>query len=142
MLCITGFSSLIQILNINYFKTYRKQRQYFLFGIISLSFAIFLDLLVMKIWGTLENIAIGTLIGFGVWYIINELNLKSVLEQSNKEIGRTLMIICSYISAFLLTSFLSDQFLFQMIIYLGFFSLITYVAFRFDIRELIQLVKN
>jgi len=142
MLCTVGFVSLIEILHINYFKAYRKQRQYFLFGIIALFFAILLNLLVFRILGTLESIAFATLIGLGGWYIINELILKSILEQNNKKIARSLTIISSYIGVFFLSSFLSDQFIFQMFIYLGFFLLITYIAFRLEIRELIHIVKK
>ena len=142
MLCTIGFGGVIQIIHTNYYKAYRKQRQYFIFGIFALIFAILLAVTVAKIWGSLENIAIATLIGFGVWYVINELNLKSVLEQSNKEIGKTLLIICSYIAAFLFSSFISDFFIYQMLIYLGFFFLITYVALRLEARELLRMAKK
>ena len=142
LLCTVGFGSLIQILHVNYFKAYRKQRQYFLFGITTLILAVILNLLAIKFWGTLNSVAIATLISFGIWYMLNELSLKPVSGENNREVWKGLVIICSYLSAFWLASFIADWFIYQTFIYIGFFFLLTWVALGSEAKELINVVNQ
>ena len=142
LLCTVGFGSLIQILHVNYYLAYRTQRQYFVWGITSLALSATLNLFAIKVWGTLESVAIATLISFGVWYIINELSLRSAVEQSNKELWKGLAIICSYLGAFWLASFLADWFVIQMLLYIGFFSLVTWIFLRSEFRQLVTVANG
>jgi len=142
LLGAVGFGGLILILHVNYYLVYRKQRQYFLWGIIALALAVTLGLLAIKVFGTLESVAIATLISFSVWYIINELSLRSVVGQSNSELGKGLAILGSYLSTFWLASFLADWFVARMLIYTGFFSLITWVFLRPETRGLVSMAKG
>jgi O-antigen/teichoic acid export membrane protein len=136
LLCTVGFGSLIQILHANYYKAYRKQRQYFLWGITALGLSAILTLLAIRIFGTLQSVAIAALISFGVWYVVNELSLKSVVEEESKELWRGLGIVCCYLGAFWLASFLADWFVAKMLIYIGFFSLITWLLLGSEVKEL------
>ena len=136
LLCTVGFGSLIGILHVNYYIVYRKQRHYFLWGVTTLALSAMLNLLAIKIWGTLESVAIATLISFVIWYIINELSLRSVVEQSNRELGKALVILGSYLGAFWLASFLAGWFIAQALIYIGFFSLVTWLFLRSEIKQL------
>ena len=136
LFCTVGFISLIQILHASYYKAYRKQRRYFVCGITALALAVILNLLAIKVWGTLESVAIATLVSFGVWYIINELSLKSVVEESNRELGKGVMVICSYLGAFWVSSLVTDWFIAQMLIYGCFFLLVTWLFLRSELKEL------
>jgi O-antigen/teichoic acid export membrane protein len=142
LLCTVGFGSLIQILHVNYYKAYRKQRQYFLWGITALAFLVMLNLLAIKIWGTLQSVAIATLISFSVWYIINELSLTSVLEQRSKEPWKSIVILVCYIGAFWLASFLADSLITQMLIYVGFFLSVTWLLLRRGVKELVAVASE
>ncbi len=142
LLCLIGFSSLIQILHINIYKAYRKQKQYFFWGIISLALSAFLNMLAIKVFGTLESVAIATVISFGVWYIINELNLKVVVRQSNGGLWKGVAAFISYLSGFWLASFVADWFITQMLIYIGFFFLIGWLLFGPEIRDLLTVAKG
>ncbi|MCL0050752.1 hypothetical protein M1N22_02760 [Dehalococcoidia bacterium] len=139
LLGAVGFGSLIQILHVSFYMAYRKQRQYFVWGIAALALSATLNLLAIKVFGTLESVAIATLISFGVWYAINELSLRSVIEQSNRELGRALVILGSYLGAFWLASFLADWFIAQALIYIGSFCLVTSVFFRPEVRVLVSM---
>ena len=140
LLCTVGFGSLIQVLHVNYYKVYRKQRQYFLWGIAALTLSVVLNLLAIKAWGTLESVAIATLVSFGVWYIVNELSLRSVVEQSSKELWKDMIILLCYIGAFWLTSFLVDWFIAQTLIYICLFALVTWLLLRREVKELVAVV--
>ena len=142
LLCTIGFGSLIQILHGNYYKVYRMQRQYFLWGITTLAVSAILNLLAIKVWGTLESVAIATLVGFGLWYIINELSLRSVLETSGKELGKRIITLVCYIGAFWLAFFLADWFIIQMLIYIGCFLLLTWLLLYHEVRELVTVAKG
>jgi O-antigen/teichoic acid export membrane protein len=142
LLCTVGFGSLIQILHANYYMAYRKQRQYFLFGIAALAVLAILLFAAIKIWGTLQSVAIATLVGFGIWYIMNELSLKSVVGESSRGLWKSLAIICGYIGAFWISSLLSDRLVVQMLIYTCFFSLLTWLFFRNTIRELTVIARE
>ncbi|MCL0050592.1 oligosaccharide flippase family protein [Dehalococcoidia bacterium] len=142
LLCTVGFGSLIQILHVNYYKAYRRQRQYFLWGIMALALSAMLNLLAIKVWGTLESVAIATLISFGIWYTINELSLKPVVEQSNSELGKGLAILGSYLGAFWLASFLGDRFITQMLIYIGIFCVLTWLLLRNEVKELVVVANG
>lgn len=142
LLCTVGFGSLIQILHVNYYKAYRRQRQYFLYGIVALAILAISNLLAIKIWGTLESIAIATFISFGVWYIINELGLKAVVGESHRGLWKSLGIICCYLGAFWVSSQVTDWFIAQMLIYGCFFFLGTWLFFRNTVKELAVIVND
>ncbi|GAI94203.1 unnamed protein product, partial [marine sediment metagenome] len=142
LLCTVGFGSLIQILHVSFYMVYRKQQHYFLWGITALALSAMLNLLAIRVWGTLESVAIATLISFVMWYLINELSLRSVVAESNRELGKALMIICSYLGVFWLASFLADWFIAQMLIYIGFFCLVTWLLLRPEAKELVHLANG
>ena len=135
-----GFGSVIHILHTNYYAVYRKQRQYFLWGITALILSALLNLLAIKVWGTLESVAIATLISFVIWYVINEMSLKSVTSESNKGLWKSLAIVISYLGGFWLASFLVDWFVTQALVYIGFFLLATWLLLGSETRQLVTLV--
>jgi O-antigen/teichoic acid export membrane protein len=136
-----GLTSLIFILHVNYYRLYRKQRQYFLWGMTALALAILLALIAIKTLGTLESVAIAILISFCVWYIINELSLKSVSGESSRKIWKALMIMGCYFAGFWIASFLSTWMIAQMLLYTGFFLVISLVFFGTDLRDLLFIVQ-
>lgn len=142
LLCTVGFGSLIQILHVNYYKVYRRQRQYCLWGIIALALSAMLNLLAIKVWGTLESVAIAALISFVIWYIMNELSLRSVVGENDREMWKGLVILASYLAAFLLTSFLADWFMAQMLIYVGLFCLISWLLLHREVKELVMVANG
>lgn len=142
LLGTVGFGSIIQVLHINYYKAYRKQRQYLLWGITALAVSVMLNLVAINIWGSLESVAIATFVSFGLWYIMNELSLKSVVMQHSQELGKDLVIICSYLGAFWLSTFLNEWFVSRMLIYIGFFLLVTWVFLRTEVRKVLVVVQG
>jgi O-antigen/teichoic acid export membrane protein len=137
-----GLSSLILMLHVNYYRLYRKQRQYFLWGITALALAVLLALIAIKMLGTLESVAIAMLISFWVWYIINELSLKAVTAESSRKIWKDVMIMGCYFSGFWIASFLSDWFIAQALLYIGFFLVISFGFFGTDLNNLLSIVKR
>ena len=142
LLCTVGLGSLIQILHTNYYAVYRKQQRYFLCGVTALALSALLNLLAIKVWGTLESVAIATFISFVIWFIMNEMSLKSVIGESNKELWGGLAIVSSYLGGFWLTSFLVDWFVTQTLVYIGFFCLITWLLLRSQVRQLVTLARG
>ena len=137
-----GFGSLIHILHTNYYAVYRKQRQYFLWGITALAISALLNILAIKVWGTLESVAIATLISFVIWYVMNEMSLKSVTSESSKGLWRSLAIVISYLGGFWLASFLVDWFVTQTLVYIGFFLLATWLLLGSETRQLVTLARG
>ncbi|MGD0331016.1 MAG: hypothetical protein ABSA18_08370 [Dehalococcoidia bacterium] len=137
-----GLSSLILILHVNYYRLYRKQRQYFGIGITALALAVLLVLIAIKVMGTLESVAMAILISSFVWYIINELSLKAVTGESNVTIWKSLIIMGCYFACFWIASFLNSWFIAQMLIYAGFFLVISFGFFHTDLRDLLLMVQR
>jgi O-antigen/teichoic acid export membrane protein len=142
LLCTVGFGSLTLILHANYYMAYRKQRQYFLCGVVASAILAILLFSAIKIWGTLESVAVATLISFGVWYIINELSLRSVVGQSNKTLWKGMAIVCSYIGAFWVSSLVADSLVIQMFSYVCLFLGITWLFSGNTVRELVAIAKE
>ena len=142
MLGTVGLSSLILILHVNYYRLYRKQRQYFIRGITALALAVLLALIAIKTLGTLESVAIAMLISFCVWYIINSLSLKSVTGESGRKVWKDLMIMGCYFAGFWFASFLNTWLIAQMLLYTGFLLVISLGFFRADLRDLLLIVRR
>lgn len=142
MLCTVGFGSLVQILHLSYYMSYRKQRQYLLSGITALALSVLLNLLAIKVFGSLEIVAIATLISFAIWSIVNELTLKSVVGAGRQELWRGVIIIFCYMGAFWLASSLSQWFVAQMLIYIGFFCLISWLLLGSEAKELAHIANE
>jgi O-antigen/teichoic acid export membrane protein len=142
MLCTVGFSSLILILQINYYWLYLKQRQYFIMGIIGLTIAIMLVLISIKMRGSLESVAIAILISFLVWHIINLLSLKKVTGESGRKMSRDIIIMGCYFAGFWLSDFIGDGFIIHMIIYGSVYCILTWLLLRNEIRELVMIANR
>jgi O-antigen/teichoic acid export membrane protein len=137
-----GFSSLILILHVNYYRLYQKQRQYFSRAITALILAVLLALIAIKILGTLESVAIAILISFSVWYIINEMSLKAVTGENSGKIWKDIVIIGCYLASFWLTSFLGSWFIAQVLLYSGFFLVISVIFFQADLRRIMLMMRK
>lgn len=142
LMCTVVFGSLIQILQINFFKLYRKQRLYFLGGLTALILSLILLLFSILIFGTLEGVAIAVLISFGLWYLVNEFLLKFVVSKKYREIAKTLLSIGCYIGGFWLSSILSESLLLNAAIYLVLFFLISLLFYPKKFRELVRIGKS
>ena len=142
LLCTVGFGSLIQILHASYYMAYRKQRRYLICGMVALAVLAISVFTAIKIWGTLESVAVATLIGFVVWYIINELSLKSIVRESNRGVWKSFGIICSYVAAFWISFQVTDRLMMQVLIYICLFALLTWLFLRYKIRELAVIARE
>jgi O-antigen/teichoic acid export membrane protein len=142
LLCTVGFGSLIQILHVSYYMAYRRQRRYFLCGVVALAILVILVFTAIKIWGTLESVAVASLVSFGVWYIINELSLKSVVGESNRGLWKSFGIICSYVAAFWVSSQVTDRLVIQLVVYICLFALLTWFFCRNTIKELVVIANE
>ncbi len=108
----------------------------------ALALSAVLNLVAIKVWSTLESVAIAMLISFAVWYIINELSLRSVIDETIKKLWEGLAIIISYLGAFWLASLMADWFITQMLIYIGFAFLLTWLLLRSEVRELVIVARS
>jgi len=136
LFCTVGFGSIIQILHVSYYLAHRKQRSYFTWGLVALALAFGLNLLAILIWDTLHSLAIATLISFIAWYTINEVSLRSVVRQTNKQIMKGLAIIGAYLTAYVIAYSLVDWYVAQTLVYFGMFLLISWILLRSEAREL------
>jgi O-antigen/teichoic acid export membrane protein len=142
LLCTIGFGGQIQILHANFFKVYRRQREYFILAGISLVGAVALNLLVVKIFGTLTTVAATAVISFCIWYLLNECSLRHFMSVDIREIAKWLLVICLYAIAFLGTSILAQNWMHGMFIYIPIFVLITGIAFKSELINIINLFKS
>ena len=136
-----GFSSIIQILHVNYYKLFGKQKLYFLWGIIALAIAVVLNLLAIKIWSSLLSVAVATLISFVIWYILNEFSLRRTLDIPNKEIFKGIAAIILYLGAFWI-SIVVDFLLWQFFIYTGLCLVITALLLRRETKLIVSEIIN
>jgi O-antigen/teichoic acid export membrane protein len=142
LFCSIVFGSLIQILHVNYFRTYNKQRHYFLFGLVALIGTTILIFLSMKIWGDLRGIAIGMVCGCFLWYLLNERSLKTVIAEQKMKTGKFILAIFSYIAAYWLVTIFFDSVYIQTGLYLCLFALISWLFFRYQVKELLLIAAS
>ncbi len=140
LLCMIGFSSQIQILHVNFFKAYRKQRMYFVLAGISLVCAVVLYLLAATLFGTLASIAITAVVSSLLWYLLNEFALRRFVSMDAQEVARWLLVIGVYAGVFLVTSALVQGWVYGMVIYLAIFVLVTGTALKSEVISLLNLV--
>lgn len=140
LLVMIGFSSQIQILHVNYFKAYRKQRMYFLLAGISLVCAVALYLLAAMLYSTLTSIAIMAVISSLLWYLLNEVSLRRFLSIDNWEVARWLLVIGIYAGAFLVTSLPFQNWIYGMTIYLAIFIIVTGTVLKSEVTSIICLI--
>lgn len=141
LLCMIGFSSQIQILHVNFFKTYRRQRLYFILTGVSLVCAVALYLLAARLFGTLVSIAVTAVISSLLWYLLNEFALRRLVSMDNREIIRWLLVIGVYVGAFLVTFGLIQEWVYGMVIYLTIFMLVTSTVLKPEVISLLNLVR-
>ena len=137
LLCAIGFYSLIQIVQANYFKTFGKQFLLFLVGAIVLTFLVVSEIVALKVWGGLESVAAAYCVGMIVWYVAGEFSLQTTLHQNANKLWKGILIPICFISIFWLADFVSDRYIIQMGVYLGFFLVITFLFLRQEIRDLV-----
>jgi len=140
LLCMIGFSSQIQILHVNFFKAYRKQRLYFVLAGVSLVCAVVLYLLAAMLFGTLTSIAVTAVISSLLWYLLNEFSLRHFVSIDNWEIARWLLVVGIYAGAFLVTAALAQGWVYGMGIYLVLFVLVTGTVLKSEVISLWSLV--
>ena len=142
LLCSVGLNSLIQILHTNYYKISGLQREYFLWAIASLVISVILNYIAIEFWGTLTSVAIATVISVMIWYVVNEIRLKQTVEQTNKQIMKGIGIIICYIGVFWLSFLLSEGLILQMLIYIAFFLILTWLFFHNEVKMFVAGVKG
>lgn len=140
LLCMIGFSGHIQILHVNFFKVYRKQRLYFVIAGISLACAVVLYVFAATLFGTLESIAVTAVISSLLWYFLNELSLRRFTSIGNQEVARWLLMIGIYAGAFIVISTLFQEWIYGMATYLTIFVLLTSKVLKPEVVSLLNLV--
>jgi len=141
LFCTVGFGSLIQILHINYYKAYRRQRDYFILAIAALAMSAMLNLLAIHFWGSLVSVAVATVASFAAWCIANELRLRHIVSQTNWQLVRGLGIILGYLAVFWFVSSVIEGFVAQTVTYVAIYLLLTWLLLRSEVRELVATVR-
>lgn len=136
LLCTVGFSGQINILHANFFKVYRKQKEYFIFAGISLIVASTLNLFAVYLFGTLKAVAITVVICFSLWYLLNEVALRHIIVAPITEIARWMFLIGAYIGAFLGTYAIAETWFKGFCIYGILFAGITIISLRKEMEQL------
>ena len=142
LICTTGLMAIIQILHINYYKILRRQREYFILALGALAAAAFLNIAAIQIWGTLTSVAVATIISFSIWYLINEIRLRSAVKQTANILGKDSLAILITVIAFLAISSIWENSIAAMLIYIVALIALILVFFRSDLRELISAAKK
>lgn len=140
LLCTIGFSGQINILHANFFKVYRKQRAYFILAGISLIGAGALNMLAVSQFGTLKAVATTAVVSFSIWYLLNEVALRHLVAGSTKEIVKWMLIIGTYIGAFLGAYTVAETWVIGFCIYGMFFVGITAICLRRETNQLWSII--
>jgi len=146
LLCTVAFSGQINILHVNFFRVYRKQRVYFILAGISLIGAVALNLLAVFLFGTLTAVAATAVISFTLWYLLNEVTLRHLVSVPVVEIVRWACIIVMYIAAFLGTYMLSETWIVGFGVYSVLFVVITTIFIRKEtvwlLRQILKIIER
>jgi hypothetical protein len=97
---VVKFKSFTQI----FLRSTENNRHIYYCGI-SLFGAVFFNLIAVFYLGTLTAIAAMAILSFGLWYLLNEILLRNVIFISIKTIIWWIIVVISYVSAFLISVF-------------------------------------
>lgn len=142
LFCSVGFGVVIQIIHQNYYWVYHKHQRYLLWGFVTVCLLVGLNILAIKLVGTLLSVAVATLISFLVWYLLNEIELRNMGGESRFRMARNLVGILSYLGVFLSSSLLIGGTITPMLVYLASFALLTCLIFGPELRRLIAMGKR
>jgi O-antigen/teichoic acid export membrane protein len=140
LLCSVGFVLVIQILHQNYYWICRKQQRYFVWSVASLVIMVALDILAIRLVGTLLSVAVATTIGLGFWYLLNERELQRDVGEAGLQIARDFVMVVAYIGSFLLVALLAGGTIGPMLLYLAIFGVMTWLVFRSEVRVVMQTI--
>ena len=84
---------LVRCIHVNLYKAEKKQNRYFIIMLIIVIISIILNTLLYVIFGTMESIAIATLITSFVWFIIGEMDFKKYRMKINNYLYIILCLI-------------------------------------------------
>ena len=142
LLCTVAFSGQINILHVNFFRVYRKQRVYFILAGISLIGAVALNLLAVFLFRTLTAVAATAVISLTLWYLLNEVTLRHLVSVPIVEIVRWACIIFLYVGAFLGAYALSETWIIGFGIYIVLFAVITTIFVRKESAQLLDQIRE
>lgn len=119
LLIVVVFATTIQVLHINYFQLYFKQKKYF-FVTLAVGCIIFpLCILISKLTDNLAYIALLKVIIFFLWFTINELLLRSITRQSYASIAKRLFVVIVLIAFFVIMFQFYNHPIRMLVYYLG-----------------------
>jgi O-antigen/teichoic acid export membrane protein len=139
LICSVAFGGTIQILHVNYYMSYDKQKRYFLIALMSLAIFILLLAAALIFYKTLLSITVATLIGLTAWYIANELYLNRILKFRLTALLKDFAIIIIVTAVFLISSSLHIGLILQLVLYLVATAVVVTVFLRREIVELFEL---
>ena len=142
LLCMIGFSSQIQVLHVNFFKAYHKQRLYFILAGISLTCAVVLYFFAATFIGTLASVAAVAVISSLLWYLLNELSFRRFVSMNIREIVKWLIVIGLCAGAFLCSSVVTEQWITGFIAYCVMLAGIIFVFLRSELKHLWGLIEG
>jgi O-antigen/teichoic acid export membrane protein len=139
LLCSVGFGGIIQILHVNYYMSYFRQKQYFFIAIISLAVFILLLASALIFFKTLLSVAIATLIGLAIWYVANELYLNRILKFRYTALLKDLAVIIIVSALFLISSSLTVGLISQLVIFAAATLVVAFIFMGSEMKELLDL---
>jgi hypothetical protein len=106
----------------------------------SLAVLAILIVLTLVLNRTLQNVALATLVGFGVWYFVNEIYLNNMLGFGYKPMLKDLFLIVIILIIFTGSSLVSASIIVQLLVYLVVVAAVVFVFLRKEIIELVSVV--
>jgi len=136
LLCSLGFGSIIQIVHSNYYKVNQRQRHYFLTAIAAAAFTVGMIQISIRVWGGLKSVAVATVFGFLLWYLVNEFQLRALVSQTWPSMGKRLVGILAFIGAFWVTALGIKSLGMQLLVYYLAVVMISVVLFSREIKTM------
>lgn len=132
-----AFSSSINVVIHNYFKTIDKEMNFFFTSIIAFSIAFIANLIAFYCFKTMEAISIASIISMFIWYVLSQI----VLSHSFKfKFIKNSLFILFVVAAFYLFGYISNTYVFVSI--LGYCLLTILLIIFFYIKEIQTILNN
>ncbi len=141
LFCSVGFWAVIQMVHQTCYMVYRKQQRFLLWAFTMLCVAAGLDILAIKVAGTLLSVAVAAVIGIAMYYVLNERELWKTLNETRFQMVRDFGMMLCYIGAFWLSKLVVGGDIAPMFVYLAVFSLMTWLAFRSEAGTVAAMVR-
>lgn len=135
----TGLSASIYVLHGTYFRMALQQKRFLVGAVFAIMCALIL-LSLARLSGSMQLVAGAMVIVIAMWWIVNEILLRSIVEQTVRAVLRRLLIVIVCASLFLWSA-ISFSLILGCVVYVGGAAIVVFLACRHGLSSVMGIIR-